>query len=176
MNLLNSFVIKRKRETFSYLCFVFLVPIRNIYLNNLHALSRIYTNELYGIDTRNFLVMTEGEPLDIVCAADGFPRPALDISLDKNGSTPTIMALASGNQLPVTVNNQFKPTVYDSYRIVGLTSADNGRNITCYVDMKQIDKKLVLSITKQLYIECKKKTKTKEFSILSSFFFTFIFI
>lgn len=102
--------------------------------------------------------MVEGEPLDIVCAADGFPRPALDISLDKNGSSPTIMALASGSQPPLMINNQFKPTVYDSYRIVGLTSSDNGRNITCHVDMKQIDKNLILSTTKQLYIECKKKT------------------
>jgi hypothetical protein len=100
--------------------------------------------------------MVEGEPLDIICAADGSPRPALDISLDKNGTTPTIMALASGNQTPPMINNQFKPTVYDSYRIVGLTSLDNGRNLTCHADMKQIDKNFVLSVTKQLYIECKK--------------------
>jgi hypothetical protein len=100
--------------------------------------------------------MVEGEPLDIICAADGSPRPALDISLDKNGTTPTIMALASGNQTPPMINNQFKPTVYDSYRIVGLTSSDNGRNLTCHADMKQIDKNFVLSVTKQLYIECKK--------------------
>jgi len=100
--------------------------------------------------------MIEGEPLDIICAADGFPRPALDISLDKNGTIPIIMALASGNQTTAVINNQFKPTVSDAYRIVGLTPLDNGRNVTCHVDMKETDKKLGLSITKQLYIECKK--------------------
>jgi len=100
-------------------------------------------------------MMVDGEPLDVVCAADGSPRPALDISLDKNGTTPTIMALASGSQPSTLVNNQFKSTVYETYRIVGLTSIDNGRNVTCSVDMKQIDKNLVLSVTKQLYIECK---------------------
>ena len=104
--------------------------------------------------------MIEGESLDIVCAADGSPRPAIDISLDKNGiTTPTIMALARDNQPPPLINNQFKPTVYDSYRITGLTPLDNGRNITCHVDMKQIDKKLVLSTTKQLYIECNNKKR-----------------
>ncbi len=134
---------------------MFLVPVQHVYLNNLHSSSRTYNNDLYGIDTKNSLVMVEGESLDVVCAADGFPRPALDISLDKNGTIPTIMALASGNSPPSVINNQFKPTVYDSYRIVGLTPLDNGRNVTCYVDMKQIDKNLVLSTTKQLYIECK---------------------
>ncbi len=136
------------------LCFV--VPVQNVYLNNHLTSSRIHHNDLYGIDFKNSLVMVEGEPLDIICAADGSPRPALDISLDKNGTTPTIMALASGNQTPPMINNQFKPTVYDSYRIVGLTSSDNGRNLTCHADMKQIDKNFVLSVTKQLYIECKK--------------------
>jgi hypothetical protein len=126
-------------------------------LNNLHALSRAHTNDLYGINYKNSLVMVEGEALDIICSADGSPRPALDISFDKNGTTPTIMALARDNQPPAMINNQFKPTVYDSYRIVGLTPLDNGRNITCHVDMKQIDKKLILSTTKQLYIECKEK-------------------
>ena len=98
--------------------------------------------------------MMEGEPLDIVCAADGSPRPALDVSFDRNGSIPKLMALATGVQPPAIVNDQFKPSVYEAYRIVGLTSADNGRNLTCHVDMKQIDKNLVLSTTKQLYIEC----------------------
>ena len=99
--------------------------------------------------------MVEGESLDIVCAADGSPRPALDISFDKNGLTPTIMALASDNQLAPAMNYPFKPTVSDAYRIKGLTPLDNGRNVTCHVDMKHIDKNLVRSITKQLYIECK---------------------
>ena len=98
--------------------------------------------------------MVEGEPLDVVCAADGHPRPALDISLDRNGTQPTIMALASGVQTPTMVNDQFKPSVYEAYRIVGLTPTDNGRNVTCHVDMKQIDRRLTLSTTKQLYIEC----------------------
>jgi len=129
------------------------VPIQNIYFNNYQTNSRIYHNDFYGIDTKNFLMMVDGEPLDVVCAADGSPRPALDISLDKNGTTPTIMALASGSQPSTLVNNQFKSTVYETYRIVGLTSIDNGRNVTCSVDMKQIDKNLVLSVTKQLYIE-----------------------
>ncbi len=132
-----------------------LVPVQHVYLSNLHVASRTRTNDLCGIDNNNCLVMVEGEPLDIVCAADGFPRPALDISLDKNGTMPTIMALATGISPPSIVDNQFKPTVYEAYRIPGLTSSDNGRNLTCRVDMKQIDKKLMLSSTKQLYIECK---------------------
>lgn len=100
--------------------------------------------------------MVEGEPLDVVCATDGYPRPALDISLDKNGTMPVIMALASvGIQPPVLIDNQFKPSVYEAYRIPGLTSYDNGRNLTCRVDMKHIDKTLILSVTKQIYIECK---------------------
>ncbi|CAF2710923.1 unnamed protein product [Rotaria sp. Silwood2] len=129
------------------------IPIQHMYLNNLHASSRIYNNDLCGINNKNCLVMVEGEPLDIVCAADGYPRPALDVLLDKNGTTPTIMALASGIQPPTFIDNQFKPSVYEAYRIPSLTSYDNGRNLTCRVDMKQIDKNLILSITKQLYIE-----------------------
>lgn len=117
--------------------------------------------------------MVEGEPLDIVCAADGSPRPALDISFDKNGLTPTIMALASENQLAPTMIYPFKPTVSDAYRIKGLTPLDNGRNVTCHVDMKHIDKNLVRSITKQLYIECKSlrtflKHKKKRIALLFS--------
>jgi hypothetical protein len=115
----------------------------------------VYSNDLCGIENNNCLTTIEGESLDVACAADGYPRPALDISLDKNGTMPTIMALANGIQAPTIVNDQFKPTVYEAYRIIGLTSADNGRNITCHVDMKQIDKKLILSSTMQLYIECK---------------------
>ncbi|CAF4580595.1 unnamed protein product, partial [Rotaria magnacalcarata] len=80
------------------------------------------------------LAVIDGQPLDIVCAADGFPRPALDISLDKNGITPTIMALASGIQAPTIVTNQFKASVYETYRILDLTPLDNGRNVTCRVD------------------------------------------
>ena len=98
--------------------------------------------------------MTEDEPLDIVCAADGYPRPALDISLDEKGQMPTIMALANGIQTPSFVDNKFKPSVYEAYRIVGLTSFDNQRNLTCRVDMKLPDKNLILSATKRLYIEC----------------------
>lgn len=137
------------------LCFVLIVPVQHVYLSNLHGSSRIRHNDLCGIENRNCLVMIEGEPLDIVCASDGSPRPALDISFDKNGTIPTIMALATGIQLPSFVNNEFKPNIYEAYRIPGLTSSDHGRNITCRVDMKHIDKKLILSTTKQLYIECK---------------------
>jgi hypothetical protein len=108
-----------------------------------------------GIDNKNCLIMTEGEPLDVICAADGYPRPALDITLDKDGIAPTIMALASGIQPPSSINNKFKPSAYEAYRIAGLTPSDNGRNLTCHADMKQIDKNLILSTTKQLYIECK---------------------
>ncbi|CAF0790556.1 unnamed protein product [Adineta steineri] len=129
------------------------IPVQHIYLNNLHTTSRTRTNDFCGIDNNNCLVMVEGEPLDIVCAVDGSPRPALDISLDKNGTTPTIMALASGIQSPSIINNLFKPSVYEAYRIAGLKSSDNGRNLTCRVDMKQINKQLILSVTKQLYIE-----------------------
>ncbi|CAF0752618.1 unnamed protein product [Adineta ricciae] len=128
-------------------------PVQHVYLSNLHVTSRTRTNDLCGIDNGNCLVMVEGEPLDIVCAADGSPRPALDIALDRNSTGPTIMALAGGIQVPSTINNQFRPTVYEAYRIAGLTPADNGRNLTCRVDMKQIDEKLVLTSIKQLYIE-----------------------
>jgi hypothetical protein len=133
---------------------LFLVPVQHVHLSNLHATSRTRTNDLCGIDNSNCLVMVEGEPLDIVCAADGSPRPALDIALDRNGTGPTIMALAGGIQAPPMINNQFKPTVYEAYRIAGLAPSDNGRNLTCRVDMKQIDERLILSSTKQLYIEC----------------------
>ncbi|CAF2574513.1 unnamed protein product [Rotaria sp. Silwood2] len=129
------------------------VPVQHVYLTNLHTSSQVYSNEFCRIENNNCLSMIDGEPLDVVCAADGFPRPALDISLDKNSTMPTIMALANGIQTPSMVNDQFKPSVYEAYRIIGLTPSDNGRNITCQVDMKQIDKKLILSTTKQLYIE-----------------------
>lgn len=99
--------------------------------------------------------LVEGEPLNVVCAADGNPRPAVDLTFDKHGGKPTIMALAGETSIPQLINNRFRPTVYETYRIVGLTSEDNGRNVTCQVDMKQIDKSLVLSTSKQLFIECK---------------------
>ena len=99
--------------------------------------------------------MVEGESLDVICAADGYPRPAVDVTLDRNGTMPTIMALASGKQAPSLINEQFKPSVYETYRIVGLTPEDNGRSVTCQVDMKQMDKKLIRSTSKQLYIECR---------------------
>lgn len=150
-------------EPIDHLVFCLLVPIQNIYFSNYPPSSRaLHNNDLYGIDYKNSLVMVEGEPLDIVCAADGSPRPALDISFDKNGLTPTIMALASENQLAPAMNYPFKPTVSDAYRIKGLTPSDNGRNVTCHVDMKHIDKNLVRSITKQLYIECKSPKKSFE--------------
>lgn len=99
--------------------------------------------------------MVEGESLDLLCTADGYPRPAFDISIDKNGTKPTVMALASttptGNNIPLQIQSGFS----ESYRIIGLTPEDNGRNITCQVDMKHIEKNLSLSATKQLYIECK---------------------
>jgi hypothetical protein len=115
----------------------------------------VYNTDLCGIGNSNCLTMIENEPLDVVCAADGYPRPAVDISFDQNGPIPTIMALAASDiKAPAIVNDQFKPSVYEAYRIIGLTSADNGRNLTCQVDMKQIDKSLILSTTKQLYIEC----------------------
>jgi len=95
--------------------------------------------------------MVEGESLDVVCTADGYPRPALDISIDKNGTNPIIMALATA---PIDVSDQSKSSFTEAYRIIGLTPADNGRNITCHVDMKHINKNLSLSSTKQLYIEC----------------------
>ena len=133
------------------------MPIQHVHLANLHSsssLSRIPNDDVCGIDNQDCLVMKEGEPLDIVCAADGFPRPALDVSLDNNGSMPTIMALATTLQPPTVINNQFKPSVYEAYRIVGLTAADNGRNLTCNVDLKQIDKNLTVFSSKKLYIEC----------------------
>jgi hypothetical protein len=137
-----------------YFCFSSLVPVQHVHLANLHISSRIHSNDFCGVDNKNCLAMVEGESLDVFCAADGYPRPALDITLDKNGTMPTIMALASDIKVPPMVNDQFKPSAYDAYRIVGLTPSDNGRNITCHVDMKHIDKKLQLSTTKQLYIEC----------------------
>jgi hypothetical protein len=114
----------------------------------------VHGNELCGIDNKDCLVLVEGEPLDVLCTADGFPRPALDISLDKNGTAPTIMALASTTPSPIDSNIQYRSSVWEAYRIIGLTPADNGRNVTCHVDMKHIDKNLSLSSTKQLYIEC----------------------
>jgi hypothetical protein len=123
-------------------------------LNNLHTSSRIHGNEVCGIDNKDCLVLIEGDPLDVLCTADGYPRPALDISLDKNGTAPTIMALASTTPSPIDGNIQFRSSVSEAYRIIGLTPADNGRNVTCHVDMKHIDKNLSLSSTKQLYIEC----------------------
>ena len=96
--------------------------------------------------------MVQGEPLDLLCTADGYPRPAFDISIDKNGTKPTVMALAGTTP---TGNNIPQSGFSESYRIIGLTPEDNGRNITCLVDMKHIDKNLSLSSTKQLYIECK---------------------
>ncbi|UJR35932.1 hypothetical protein I4U23_028673 [Adineta vaga] len=129
------------------------VPVQHVHLTNLHTSSRVYNNDLCGIDGTNCLTMIEDELLDVICAADGSPRPALSITLDKNGTTPTIMVLASNTPIPTTINDQFKPTVYEAHRITGLTSADNGRNLTCHVDMKQMDKSLILSSTKQLNIE-----------------------
>lgn len=123
-------------------------------MTNLHTSSHVQSNQNCQNEHNNCLAMVEGEPLDIVCAADGFPRPALDISLDRNGTMPTIMALASAIQTPSIVNDQFKPSVYEAYRIIGLTSSDHRRNITCRVDMKQIDKRLVLTTKKQIHIEC----------------------
>jgi hypothetical protein len=131
------------------------VPVQHVYLTNLHTSSRVYGNDLCGTDSTNCLALVEGESLDVVCAADGSPRPALSITVDGNGTAPTIMALASNTPAPAMINDQFKPTVYEAHRIIGLTSADNGRNLTCHVDMKQMDKNLVLSSTKQLYIECR---------------------
>ncbi|CAF3407139.1 unnamed protein product [Rotaria socialis] len=128
-------------------------PVKHIYLSNLHAPTRMYNNDLCGIHDRNCLVMVEGEPLDIVCAADGSPRPSLEISLNKNHTTPTIMALATGIKTPDLIDNRFQPSVYEVYRIPHLTYADNGRNLTCHVDMKHIDNTLILSVTKQIYIE-----------------------
>jgi hypothetical protein len=114
----------------------------------------VHGNELCGIDNKDCLTMIEGEPLDVLCTADGYPRPALDISFDKNVTARTIMALARTTPSPMNGNIQFRPSVSEAYRIIGLTPADNGRNITCHVDMKHIDKNLSLSSTKQLYIEC----------------------
>ncbi len=127
-----------------------LVPVQYVQLNNKDP-SRVHSNDLCGIENNNCLSMVEGEPLDVICTADGYPRPILDISLDKNGTMPTIMALATK---PTNINDQFKSSFSEAYRIIGLTPVDNGRNITCHVDMKHIDKKLSLSSTKQLYIEC----------------------
>lgn len=131
------------------------MPVQHVHLTNLHSSSRVHGNDLCGIDNANCLTLVEGESLDVVCAADGSPRPALAITVDGNGTSPTIMALANNNPPPATINEQFKPTVYEAHRIIGLTSADNGRNLTCHVDMKQMDKNLVLSSSKQLYIECR---------------------
>ena len=118
--------------------------------------------------------MVEGDSLDVICAADGYPRPAVDVTLDRNGTMPTIMALASGKQVPSMINEQFKPSVYETYRIVGLTPEDNGRHVTCQVDMKQIDKKLIRSTSKQLYIECRstvcEERTTSSKNSVSSFF------
>lgn len=130
------------------------MPSQNVYLGNLDVTSRVYSQSLCE-NQDQCLTMVEGEPLNVVCATDGFPRPAVDLLFDKNGSKPTIMALASEISMPNMINDQFKPSVYETYRIVGLTSEDNGRNITCQVDMKQIDKSLILSTSKQLHIECR---------------------
>ncbi|CAF1256280.1 unnamed protein product [Adineta steineri] len=129
------------------------VPVQHVYLTNLHSSSRVYNNDFCGIDNTNCLTMVEGESLDIACAADGYPRPALDILIDKNGTMPEIMALAGKHEPPTMINDQFKPSVYETYRINKLTPEHNGKNITCYADMKHIDKNLIVSSTKQLYIE-----------------------
>ena len=131
-----------------------LVPIEHVHLTKLETPSYIHSNQVCSIENENCLAAIEGEPLDIVCAADGYPRPALDLSFDENGPMPTIMAFANGIQTPSIVNDQFKPSAYEAYRIIGLTASDNGRNITCHVDMKQIDRNLILSTTRQIYIEC----------------------
>lgn len=128
----------------------------------------MHSNDLCGIDNNNCISMVEGESLDIICTADGYPRPALEISLDKNGTMPKIMALATES---TNFNDQSRSSVSEAYRITGLTPADNGRNITCLVDMKHIDKNLTLSSTKQLYIECMFliKIKKKRLDICFSF-------
>ena len=93
--------------------------------------------------------------MDVVCAADGFPRPSMEIRFDRNGSIPTIMALANRYEaVKELFNEHFRPTIHETYRIVGLTSADNGRNLSCQVDMKSIEKKLFRSTNKQLSIQC----------------------
>ena len=115
------------------------MPIEHVYLSKLDTLSR------------NDLSMIEGNWLDVVCAADGYPRPTLHISLDENR---TIMALANQILSPLIVNDQFQPTAYETYRIIGLTALDNGRNVTCHAQMKQINQNLSRSTTRQLYIQC----------------------
>ncbi|CAF3629286.1 unnamed protein product [Rotaria socialis] len=143
------------------------VPVQHVYMTNLHTSSHVHSDQFCTIENNNCLAAIDGQSLDIACAADGFPRPALDISLDKNGITPTIMALASRIQAPAIVTNQFKASVYEVYRILGLTPLDNGRNITCRVDMKQINKKLMLSTTKQLHIEFRPSVVEKSKKIYS---------
>lgn len=126
------------------------VPTEHVYLNRISSKSSSDPCAM-----KNCLSLIEGEPLDIQCAADGYPRPSMEIQFDRNGTMPTIMALAHRNDLPENfINEQFRPTIYETYRILGLTSADNGRNLSCQVDMKSIEKKLSKSITKPLFIQC----------------------
>lgn len=123
-------------------------------MNNLHRSSSMINNEYCKIENNNCLHLVEGEPLDIICGSDGFPRPSFHLSLDKKDSIAKIMALATDIKIESIQNDKFKGNNYENYRILGLTSSDHGKNLTCHVDMKHINQNLILSSTKQLYIEC----------------------
>ncbi|CAF4535282.1 unnamed protein product, partial [Rotaria magnacalcarata] len=49
-------------------------------MTNLRTSSTVHSDQFCTIENNNCLAVIDGQPLDIVCAADGFPRPALDIS------------------------------------------------------------------------------------------------
>ena len=76
------------------------------------------------------------------------------------------MALATRDDdaLRDLLNEHFRPTIHETYRIVGLTSADNGRNLSCQVDMKSIEKNLLRSASKQLFIQCESTGRRSKFN------------
>ncbi|CAF1529576.1 unnamed protein product, partial [Didymodactylos carnosus] len=124
-------------------------PIKNIYLANLNPLrARETTN------CPNCLSMIDGESLDVYCGADGYPKPEIDVYLDKNSTSRLVLSIA-GVKKPDTINDLFKPSSYEAYRIERLTPEDNGRWLTCEADLTKAEKTIKKLISKQLYIECK---------------------
>ena len=165
---------------------MFLVPVQYVQFNNMQITSNMHTNDLCGFDNNDCIATVEGQSLDVICTADGYPRPEIDITIDRNGSKPTIMALASTTTTPSpasNLNTKNRLLFSETYRITGLKPEDNGRNITCHANMKHINKTLSLSSTKTLHIECTYvlylifiRIEIKETSVKSSFFFFFSLI
>ncbi|CAF0738057.1 unnamed protein product [Didymodactylos carnosus] len=133
------------------------IPIKHVSLANLHPLKARETT-----NCPNCLTVVDDESLDVYCGADGYPKPEIDVYLDKNGTSRLISSIAGGKK-PDTINELFKPSSYEAYRIQQLTPEDNGRWITCEADLTKADKTMKKKVSKQLYIEfrpvCAEKSK-----------------